>query len=404
MSFNQVGFNNETYIENLQNYVFKVQTAFNATDPDIEAMLNQTSPPQAYSTLTAFFQQFSSTNRLPGTFNDFISAWDSYIQARGFPTGPTTGASAAETGFVTEYETMLGIHTTGTNPSDPVTGDWSNLTATNQDVQNQFINAFNTFLSAYPYPTDSSGNPVNLTGYTPFFTNWRVFNTVITWLNSTTNPSVGISYQTIFNTYFPNGDFAQQLQSFYTQALQNFNPNGSTANGYFNPSQALSQWIQQIQQQYNTSLTGSGIIGDQPTSVDTSETKKTIILDDIFQLLIQLITSVQNCAAAQANRLTFLTQWQQAYTDLQNQVPTFTEGDGTSIGGGSDRDANARNEANKIGSTYTTQLQAWTNIVSDTAKSMQSSINQSNDAVNQQSDMATTFIQDLQTVINAIFK
>ncbi len=398
MSFNanQVTFNGDTYFQNIDNVSNKIVKPFSTNNLDVQGMLDVTVPSINESDLENFFVTFNNTHPLPSSWDQFVSAWTSYVTNT---LHNNTGIIPDQmlTSFVQVYQPALGM-AYNDNLGNATGGDWSLLNATNGDVQNQFQQAFTTFLQAYPY----SGTNGTVTEAS-FFDNWYKFIAVTAFLKSSTTPGTGLSYETIFKTFFPNGNFQQQLLQFYNKVLSD--PN---SNGYFNPSQMLSQWVSQVQQQYNISLSGTGVLGPLTTSVDTSQTKKTAVLNNIFFLLVELITSVQKAAAAQASRLNFLTGWQQAYTELQNQVPTFTQhfnnGVVGTIGSTTNKAANARNDANRINASFITQIQANTNIVSDYAKSLQSSVNQTNDATNQQSDMATTFIQDLQTIISAIFK
>lgn len=182
-----------------------------------------------------------------------------------------------------------------------------------------------------------------------------------------------------------------------------------------------------------------------------------LVLDRIFSLLVALIDSLQKCAAAQANRLNLLSDWQKAYTDMMNQIHAFTanNGDGrfafdvndledfknmffgdftviidntitspqidvpneivrvplTSIDAheddiisSGDEDATkARSDMNTLNTNLTQRMQGSRQVVSDDAKALQTSVNQTNDAVQQQTDMATSILQQLSTILTSIF-
>lgn len=133
------------------------------------------------------------------------------------------------------------------------------------------------------------------------------------------------------------------------------------------------------------------------------------ILNKIFLLLTDIIGDLQSVAASQADRLQFLTSWQEAYTDKLNQIPTFVGGPGAGdtgspIESSSTSDSNAREDLNQLNTAFTNQLQGDRSIVEDDAKSLQASVNQSNDEVNQQSDLATSIIQQFSTILGAIFR
>jgi hypothetical protein len=143
---------------------------------------------------------------------------------------------------------------------------------------------------------------------------------------------------------------------------------------------------------------------ESTSSIGSSNFVSTVILNNIFDLLLKMISSLQNVAAAQANRLTFQSQWQSAYTNLMAQVPVFVAGNSGPFSGSDTANVNARNDLNNLNSTFTQTLQNRQSIVSDNSKALQSNINQSNDAVNQQSNLGTAIIQELGTLLSAIFR
>jgi len=135
-----------------------------------------------------------------------------------------------------------------------------------------------------------------------------------------------------------------------------------------------------------------------PTSLASSDFNATIILNRLFALILATTTSLQNVAASQANRLTFMSSWQATYTDAMSQVPTFVGGDKT-FGSAADNQ-----DANLLNSGFTQTLQNRQSVIGDAAKALQSNISQSNDAVNQQSNLGTAILQEISTLTSAIFK
>lgn len=139
-----------------------------------------------------------------------------------------------------------------------------------------------------------------------------------------------------------------------------------------------------------------------PTELQYGNYTRSGILNDIFNQILQMTTSLQQVAAAQANRLNILTQWQKAYTDLMAQVPTFSEAGGAFKGSGTSV-SKTRDDLNRLNAAFTQTLQNRQSVVSDDAKALQSSVNQSNDAVNQQSNLGTAILQELSTLLGTIF-
>ena len=140
-----------------------------------------------------------------------------------------------------------------------------------------------------------------------------------------------------------------------------------------------------------------------PTSLSPGQYTSSVILNNIFELLLKMVGSLQNVAAAQAKLLSFQTQWQSVYTDVMGQIHTFTKGGTGAFSGTSSAAATSRNDMNRLNSNFIQTLQNRQSVVSNNAKSLQSNVNQSNDAVNQQSNLGTAILQELSTLLSTIF-
>lgn len=139
-----------------------------------------------------------------------------------------------------------------------------------------------------------------------------------------------------------------------------------------------------------------------------AETHRTLIIDRVFLILVKMIETLQKTAATQSDRLKIYTEWQKAYTDKMDQVPAFTANNSAYnaviTDAKSDTAKSARDDLNKTNSTFTEQLRGRRSVVSDDAKSLQTNVNQSSDSVNQQTNMATSLLQQLSTILGSIFK
>jgi hypothetical protein len=139
---------------------------------------------------------------------------------------------------------------------------------------------------------------------------------------------------------------------------------------------------------------------------------KTLLINRIFNLLVKMIGVLQKAAAYEANRLNFLTEWQKAYTDDMNQIHSFTVGNGDTfsfVEANNSQDAansseDMRTNLNQLNSNFTTQLQNLRGVVSDDAKSLQTNVNQLTDAVQQQSSLASSFLQQMGQLLTTIFR
>jgi methyl-accepting chemotaxis protein len=141
------------------------------------------------------------------------------------------------------------------------------------------------------------------------------------------------------------------------------------------------------------------------SSVQENKMYLTLTIDRIFNLLVKMTQALQDTAAAQSGRLQFLSQWQKAYTDSMNQIHQFVKNNGDFYAAGTDpEDGTLRDDLNRVNSTYTEELRSRRSQVSDEAKTLQTNVNQTSDAVNQQTNMATSLLQELSTILSAIYK
>lgn len=221
------------------------------------------------------------------------------------------------------------------------------------------------------------------------------------------NGSIGTLSQNSANWTVAQRVFVQRLSAFYTSELAKTATAADPA-GFFIPSQDLGDWYTYSQNlYYNPQYSPNAL---------TRDARSTIILDEVLRALISMIGTIQTVAAAQANSLNFLSKWQEAYTNKLNQIRTFAQGDGTALGTFSDAppyyngnwDQNGaqavRNALNNINQSYITKMQANQQTISDNAKSLQTNVNQSNDAANQQGSMADSILQELSSILSSIFR
>lgn len=345
----------------------------------------------ATTRLNNFFKTFDPlVKTINPTF--YASTGESFVkQLTDYLGGTPAGSAGILSTFTTAYETF---YTKMLDPSNGGELSQINPPPTAADLSTQAQNAFQAFVNNYAYPT--SGKNLN-----SFISNISNFWAVTAQVQNNDVPATVTlaTYENIYNSFIPNPpppgivvpSFSDTLTLFYNQQIQQ--------QGYFIPSQSFGQWVTNMQQTYSRLLTGAA--GTFMTSVDTASSKGVIILDKILLLIIKMITSLQHVAAAQADRLNFLTKWQKAYTDVGNQIHYFING--TDSLTGSKQSAGARNAMNSMNQNYASTIQANRSTISDDAKSLQSNVDQSNTAVNNQSDLGNSIFQQLSTILSSIF-
>lgn len=152
-------------------------------------------------------------------------------------------------------------------------------------------------------------------------------------------------------------------------------------------------------------MTVPPVTNDDPTTLKAAEFYRVQVIDRVFALLVKMIEVLQKAASTLAERLQFLTQWQKAYTDQMDQVHVFAQNNGDRFSlENDDRYRQFRDEANRVNTTYTEQMRSRRSLVSDDAKALNTNLNQMSDAVNQQTNMATSLLQQLSTILSVIFR
>lgn len=447
--------NSQTFWTQMSNVAGAYLGALNAPNPISTTYFDVMTNMNLYGTSTpigetALSQKLASTYFNSSTTTNLVSFVNTfYTKVLGYPDTSSIPASAydpanAASPLYGVYQTYLfvtGINN-GTNTDLSIIQD--------PNTSSQFSALFTDFIKNFSYSvlpafgTPFSSKTINGTNYevqndSNFSANYENFwKQYVSYLsvtsvvqtsskdfiannptdfthNNTVSEAVQYiqSYQTIYESF--NGSigtlstnpsswtvaqqvFVQRLTDFYNSELTKTATSADPA-GFFDPSQALPDWYNYTQNlYYNPQYTPNAI---------TADPNSTLILDKVLQLIIDMIGTIQTVAAAQSNQLNFLSQWQTAYTNKLNQIHTFAQGDGTVIDNSEWNDKASqqiRNDLNNVNQNYISKLQANQQTISDTSKSLQSNVNQSNDAANQQASMADSILQEMSTIISAIFK
>lgn len=345
--------------------------------------------------LNDFLSQFTQSNPLPQNIDDFAESFAQFYNLQ-ITFGSLAAAKAQiKADIINSGKAAIqtnntafgsfGVQNADYDPLiDPIGTQISPAVSTiNDDIA---IRSFNDFIQNFKYTFSGAVTSAQ------FQNNWGNYYLTIA--------NVRDDYRYIFEAFFANNtqgdgntDFEHALSGF----IKNIMYPSSGSDTAFLPSQNYSDWFVKIQQEYAKSLYGAG--SNVQTSIGPS-VEKAKILDVIFQLIVKMIGTLQIVTAAQSERLKFLTAWQKAYTNLEGQVRSFIKNGPEWIQGDDDR----RNQLNQVNQTYTEQIRSRRTIVSDDAKALQTNINQSNDTANQQTSLATAIIQELSTILSAIYR
>jgi hypothetical protein len=376
-------------------------TAFNS------ALDTLTGGSTAYLTNYVTGANFSGLNRIPTNIDSFISGFLSYFNAH-FPPNPNMTAAKAKQALENTILGYTGIDVAALDGS--LFGDSSSTSVstaagvTSSQLQTDIGDrAFSDFLANFSYPANpstvitSSVFETQLNQY--FFHMATSIHPDTTQVSVTTGTGIApagtepLNFEDIYNAFFPasQANFQETLGLYLKNVLFS---NGSTA--AFLPSNNIGSWIDYVSNSYEQALKGSPVGQSELAASFT----KVSILNAIFNLVVEIVGTLQHVAASQSQNLQVQTNQEQAYTTLQTEVPTFIQNDGSFLGNNS----SVRDQANKLTQALTSSISAKASIVQDSAKQTQSNINTSNDDANQQANMGTAIIQELSTILSAIYR
>ncbi|MEX2305409.1 MAG: hypothetical protein WD595_04390 [Waddliaceae bacterium] len=382
--------------------------------------------------LDAFLSSFEDGS---GTIVGFPKSLDQFAQALS-DFGGEAKADILNI-FREAYLAHLGLNASGSPTAFPSTGTPTNeiegqelvntLGISLAELNQQADNFFNDFFAKFPLHTDATTGQKNLgyavvagdkvggnsfhhllSNFTRAFERIATFDSTdyrddlvyVTSKNFIDSPTALSqydvdypTYQNVFNAFIgiDPAEYEEALAAYYNEVLQKTG-NGDPNQGYFVPSLAFEGWVRTV---YKMSQ-----IGNVALVLSDDATRRTIVLDRIMRLIISMIEVIQQISISQAERLTFLSKWQQAYTQVLNQIPILAKGDGIAF---SENDEQ-RNEFNTKANRLIEIVRARRQVIVDDSKSHQSTVNQSSDAVTQQVNIGTAILQQLSTLIGAIYR
>lgn len=323
----------------------------------------------------------------PRSWDDFVKLIRSFFGIGSGTTDPRTGQ--AVDGFKNAYFSAL-----KTNAASGL--DWSALALTDP-ANEEFFKSFDGFLNSYPFnsspdPSDTAHLVFEKEDISTFLDKWSKFMTVTAVNQNATTANAGYenltTYERVFKAFFPGAttaDFNEALQGFAEEV--NADPvNG----GYFLPSQDVGKFFESMQRKYNISRNWGNTIG-------TGSEPSFQIFWKLFELVVEMIGTLQKAAAVLSQRLLFLSTYQKAYTEMINAIPIFT----TPTPFSSENDVSELNQKNDI---LRENLRSLRGLLSDDSKALQTNTSQLNDAVDQESNLAAGLLQQYSSIISTIFK
>lgn len=130
------------------------------------------------------------------------------------------------------------------------------------------------------------------------------------------------------------------------------------------------------------------------------------VMNRVLALLIEMTTTIQKTATSQAANLSFLTRLQNAYIQLQQQIPVISK-DLKWTGGNKEawiKDKDIRGDVNQTYTNYMDIVRANKSMIEGDAKQVQAQLNASKEAGTQFSDFLSSLLTQLQNLTGALYR
>ncbi len=292
-------------------------------------------------------------------------------------------------GLINEFATTL-----------QVVDDWAQILPEDETERNLLLTLLldNTFSAFVQYLSD---NPAVVSGDFDFFQEWGNFIGPYIFLGATAeDPSTSpfFTFNDIWNAFFP-GDpkFLPELKTL----IDNLIVQGAPAI----PGLAVDEWFDTVKQRWFDQ-----IAYDPTSSLEVTKFEYVDLLLRIYDLLVGLLGELQKMAAVQVFRERFLSNYEKAYTDRLAQVPVFRLHDKDDPSGeppisdDSEKHKELRQDFGALNAKYTESLRGYRSVVEDLEKQNRTNVSQTNEAVSQQANIATTILQQFSALLQSIWR
>ena len=296
------------------------------------------------------------------------------------------------------------------NPPGPGATDlgaWASLagadflgssTNVDQQLQQAFLAAFSAFSRYAPVPTGT-------------LTTASLTNMWNDWLQRTTATVTGVplpsgdlgrlqTYERIWIGYFGPLDTPEKQAAFNANVVA-FANDQFAKEAYFLPTHFVERWVDTVKD----AAARRGLLPFNSTIGGTNRANQALILNNVFDLLVEMIGVIQRVTSVLAQRLQFYADYQRALTKLMDQMPVFTSGGPSeALKSEGDGEEGTRADGNAANQAALETLRAHRDITGDETKQLQNTVNQLNDAASQQANIATAILQQLSGILTLIFR
>lgn len=394
---------------------------YSVTNQSFFTTLNQTTGSSIPTTPSAFLQDYfnyftSSVNNLASTASNLYGSTITVQLSSGGSSPTLTNIGTATLASVSPTTSVIPISSsslTSSLSSSMQTSFYNGLysafdqayvssgAASNPIIQKEgeqtlFNNTFSAFMNAVYNGT------ITVASMQDLLNNWSLFVGPSVTLGS----SSILSYQQIYDTFFPGGtegNFLSLLNAFVSQFTQ-------SAGGVFNSSLMADQWYSTVQNSY---LLANNLTVNNSQPLLQSNFSEVKIIFALYSLLINVLGDIQKLTAMQAQYDSVLVKLEGAYTTEIAGIPDNLIG--ANIPGGVNvttalsstqlqTQSSLESQISNATQKWVSNITSFNTLVSNQEKNQTTTISQSNEAANQQSNLINSVLQELQSLLQSIWR
>jgi hypothetical protein len=168
----------------------------------------------------------------------------------------------------------------------------------------------------------------------------------------------------------------------------------------FTPAGALTGWM-------NTLRISAGGSPATDNIGDESGFDQVQLIFDIYLLLLDMLNDLQVMTGVQLQRQLFYGKYQQTYTETAANIPTIT-GAGSTLPGynetNNSENVRRRSDVSQMTAQYTESVKSFRSEIGDLSGQQNTAVNQSQESVSQQVNVAQALLQQFSTILQSIWR
>lgn len=177
-----------------------------------------------------------------------------------------------------------------------------------------------------------------------------------------------------------------------------YNYSSQTISAGFTPAGALTGWMDMLR------ISKGGSPNKDMIGAESGFDQVALIFD-IYLMLLDMLNDLQVLTGVQLQRQLFYGKYQQTYTESAANIPNITGASGAIPGYNStDQDVRRRSDTSQLTAQYTESVKSFRSEIGDLAGQQNTAVNQSQESVSQQVNVAQALLQQFSTILQSIWR